>query len=99
MNHNQIPGGDPDQRPGDQNNNRNGKGTKNGQTILIFLVISLVVLLLVNFMNGILKDSTEKEITYNQFMKMLENGEVDKVTSSPARLRSHRKTSLSLGWS
>ena len=79
MNHNQIPGGDPDQRPGDQNNNRNGKGPKNGQTILIFLVISLVVLLLVNFMNGILKDSTEKEITYNQFMKMLENGEVDKV--------------------
>ena len=79
MNHNQIPGGDPDQRPGDQNNNRNGKGTKNGHTILIFLVISLVVLLLVNFMNGILKDSTEKEITYNQFMKMLENGEVDKV--------------------
>ena len=79
MNHNQIPGGDPDQRPGDQNNNRNGKGTKNGQTILIFLVISLVVLLLVNFMNGILKDSTEKEITYNQFMKMLENGEVDNV--------------------
>ncbi len=79
MNHNQIPGGDPDQRPGDQNNNRNGKGTKNGQTILIFLVVSLVVLLLVNFMNGILKDSTEKEITYNQFMKMLENGEVDKV--------------------
>ena len=52
MNHNQIPGGDPDQRPGDQNNNRNGKGTKNGQTILIFLVISLVVLLLVNFMNS-----------------------------------------------
>lgn len=79
MNHNQIPGGDPDQRPGDQNNNRNGKGTKNGQTILIFLVISLVVLLLVNFMNGILKDSTEKEITYNQFIKMLENGEVDMV--------------------
>ena len=79
MNHNQIPGGDPDQRPGDQNNNRNGKGPKNGQTILIFLVISLVVLLLVNFMNGILKDSTEKEITYNQFMKMLENGEVDNV--------------------
>ena len=79
MNHNHIPGGDPDQRPGDQNNNRNGKGTKNGQTILIFLVVSLVVLLLVNFMNGILKDSTEKEITYNQFMKMLENGEVDKV--------------------
>ena len=79
MNHNQIPGGDPDQRPGDQNNNRNGKGAKNGQTILIFLVVSLVVLLLVNFMNGILKDSTEKEITYNQFMKMLENGEVDKV--------------------
>ena len=70
---------------------------KNGQTILIFLVISLVVLLLVNFMNGILKDSTEKEITYNQFMKMLENGEVDKVVIQ--RLRSHRKTSLSLGWS
>ena len=86
MNHNQIPGGDPDQRPGDQNNNRNGKGPKNGQTILIFLVISLVVLLLVNFMNGILKDSTEKEITYNQFMKMLENGEVDKVVIQPSEI-------------
>ena len=97
MNHNQIPGGDPDQRPGDQNNNRNGKGPKNGQTILIFLVISLVVLLLVNFMNGILKDSTEKEITYNQFMKMLKTEKWITWSSSPARSRSHRKTSLSLG--
>ena len=79
MNHNQMPGGDPNQGPGDQNNHRNGRGSKNGQTILIFLVVSLVVLLLINFLNGLLKDSTEKEITYNQFMSMLENGEVDKV--------------------
>ena len=79
MNHNQMPGGDPNQGPGDQNDHRNGRGSKNGQTILIFLVVSLVVLLLINFLNGLLKDSTEKEITYNQFMSMLENGEVDKV--------------------
>lgn len=95
MNYNQMPGSDPNQGPGDQNNNRNGKGPKNGQTILIFLVVSLVVLLLINFLNGVLKDSTEKEITYNQFMSMLENGEVDKVVISPARLRSLRKTSPS----
>lgn len=62
-------------------------------------MISLVVLLLVNFMNGILKDSTEKEITYNQFMKMLENGEVDKVVIQSSEIEITPKNQPFLGWS
>lgn len=79
MNNNPMPGGDPNRRPGNPNNGQNGKGTKNGQTILIFLVISLFVLLIINFFNGMLKSTTEKEITYSQFMDLLAEGQVARV--------------------
>lgn len=81
MNNNPMPGGNQN-RPGNQNNNpnnRNGKGSKNGQTILIFMVVSLFALLVINLFTNLFNDSTEKEITYKQFMEMLESGEVEKV--------------------
>lgn len=77
------PGNGPNRRPDNQNNGNNGnngKPPKNGQTIVIFLIVSLLTLVVINLFNGMMKDSTEKEITYNQFMQMVENGEVSKVT-------------------
>ncbi len=82
MSNNPMPGNGPDNGPGNQNNPNNhpgNKSPKSGQTILIFLVISLISLLVINFFNGMLKNSTEKEITYKQFIEMLENGQVAKV--------------------
>ena len=65
---------------GDPNNrNNNGKMPKNGQTILIFLVVSLVALLVINFFSSMLRQTTEQEITYDQFLAMVESGEVERV--------------------
>ncbi len=62
------------------NNGNNGKNPKNGQTIVIFLIVTLLTLVVINLFNGMMKDSTEKEITYNEFIQMVEQGQVDKVT-------------------
>ena len=81
MNNNQMPGrGNRPDGSGDPNNrNNNGKMPKNGQTILIFLVVSLVALLVINFFSSMLRQTTEQEITYDQFLEMVEKGEVDRV--------------------
>ncbi len=81
MNNNPMPGrGNRPDGSGDPNNrNNNGKMPKNGQTILIFLVVSLVALLVINFFSSMLRQTTEQEITYDQFLEMVEKGEVDRV--------------------
>jgi len=78
MSDNQAPGGGPGNGPG--NGSNNGKTPKNGQTIVIFLIITLLTIVGVNLFNNMLKSSTQKEITYNQFLQMVEQGKVDKVT-------------------
>src|SRR5699024_2899285 len=81
MNNNPMPGrGNRPDGSGDPNNrNNNGKMPKNGQTILIFLVVSLVALLVINFFSSMLRQTTEQEITYDQFLEMVEKGEVNRV--------------------
>ena len=59
---------------GGGNNNRN---PKNRQTILIFLIITMVVIVFWNFMS--LSGSSSTEISYDQFMDMLEAGTVQSV--------------------
>ena len=80
MDNNQIPGNGKGPGGGPQNDPKNGKTPKNGQNIVIFLVVSLVTLIAINFFNTMLRDSTETKITYNQFIEMVESGEVAKVT-------------------
>lgn len=82
MDNNQMPGNGNGPQGGPPNDPRNGKTPKNGQNIVIFLIVSLVALVLINLFNTMLRDSTEKNITYNQFMEMVTNGEVEKVTVS-----------------
>ena len=60
------------QRQLDQNgrNKNNGKKPNSGKSILVFLVITLVVMLISNMFTSMVKDTTEREITYNQFINM-----------------------------
>ncbi len=60
----------------DKNRNNN---PKNKQTIMIFLVITLVFLMGMSFFSTKLQESTMKKITYGEFMTMLENKEVKSV--------------------
>lgn len=77
MDENNRPGNNPN---GNNGQNNNGKMPKNGQTIVVFLIVSLIALVVINVFNGLLRNSTEKEITYNEFLQMVEENEVDKVT-------------------
>ncbi|MDY3919327.1 MAG: ATP-dependent zinc metalloprotease FtsH [Candidatus Limivivens sp.] len=82
MDNHQLPNGGPN----NQNNQNNNRTPKNGQTIVIFLVVTLAALIVINLFNGMFQDSTRKEISYNQFIEMLENGEVASVTISSSEI-------------
>ena len=66
-------------------NNQGGSGNngpgnpKNKSSLLIFLIVTLATLLVMYFVNNMAKDSTSREITYDQFLQMLRKGEVDSV--------------------
>ena len=55
---------------GDSGNNRN----RNHSTLIVFIVVTLVTLLIMSFVNNSIKDSTSQEITYSQFLSVLEAG-------------------------
>ena len=82
MSNNQLPGNGPNKGPNNGSNNgpNNGKTPKNGQMIVIFLIVSLLALVGINLFNNMLKNSTNKEITYNEFLEMIEQDKIAKVT-------------------
>lgn len=85
MDNKQMPGGGPQRPPSNDNNNGN-KTPRNGQNVIIFLVVSLLALVAINLFNGMLRDSTEKEVTYDEFIRMVDDNEVKKVTIESSRI-------------
>lgn len=72
-----------------ENNNRNQGNDKrdnrsNRTGIIICLAVALGLFLIFSFMNSQVKSATNKEITYDQFLQLLEEGNVKtvKITSS-----------------
>jgi cell division protease FtsH len=64
----------------DNNNNKNNKnGMPNKIAIIIILASSLVIWYLFSMVSQQLTSGTKKEITYNKFLEMLENEEVESV--------------------
>ncbi|MDE7319401.1 MAG: ATP-dependent zinc metalloprotease FtsH [Lachnospiraceae bacterium] len=57
----------------------NQKGPKNRQSIIIFAVFMLASFLALNFIQNFMKDAGSKEISYNEFIEMLEEDKVEKV--------------------
>ena len=78
QNHNGPDRGRPGGGPG---NNRNHS------MFLIFLVVTLITLLIMGFFNNMIKDTTSQEITYDEFLTMLEAGNVEKVQVESTRLK------------
>ena len=62
-----------------QNNNRNGQNRNSGPRLAPMLVAVLVVLLLISYFTRAVSSVTNKEITYDEFISMLDNGEVESV--------------------
>ena len=64
---------------GSNNGPGNRKGPKNGQTIIIFLIVTVITLIVMALFNSMMNGTTNQEITYNKFMEMLDNDEVENV--------------------
>lgn len=60
-------------------NNNNGQNQKGPQTFIILAVAAIITLMLFSFINNLVEDSSKKQITYNEFLEMVDNGKVKSV--------------------
>ena len=76
---------------GNNNNNngrKNGGGSnKNGMTVMIFIFAALLVLFLTSLLNSCARNATNKEITYSEFINMVENDKVEQVKFTSNRIK------------
>ncbi|MCD8152533.1 MAG: ATP-dependent zinc metalloprotease FtsH [Clostridiales bacterium] len=66
------------------NNNRNGK---NGQSVLWLVLVALIILLVVSSMTNRVSSLTNQEITYSEFLSMVEDGEGESVTITSSEIQ------------
>lgn len=64
------------------NRNNGGNGEKRNSRIMIILIAAVVTLFLVYFMSTAFENATSKEITYDEYLKMIDSGEVKSVVVS-----------------
>lgn len=64
-------------RPNNGGNNNNNK--KNNQSMLVVILVTLIFLLLISFGYNQINKSTNQEITYSQFLQMVEDDKVESV--------------------
>ena len=76
------------------NNNNSGNNDKNPrrQSMWMFLLAALLTLFLVSYFMRLVNGSSTKEISYNEFIQMVENGEVDSVSIGSDRIDITPKT-------
>ena len=61
------------------NNNKQNKNTPNRMVIIITLISSLVILYMFWSLSEQIKEGTRKEITYDEFLQMLDDGKIESV--------------------
>lgn len=61
------------------NSNKNNPNDPKGPRIAPMLIAVLVILLIISYFSKALSTATNKEITYNEFIQMLEDGQVKSV--------------------
>ena len=73
-----------------QNRNRRGNGNGNGnkpgrnnQMVLLLVIAAVVTLLCVSMMSSFLSDGTRTEVSYSDFIQMVEDHQVESVVITP----------------
>ena len=79
-----------------QGNGNGGKNNGNGQNpkkqnLLILLVAALISLLCISYFMKVITGATNKEITYNEFVAMIENGEIESVKIESSQIMIYPK--------
>ena len=75
---------------GNNNNNgrkNNGGNNRNGMTIMVFILAALLVLFLTSLLNSCAKSATNKEVSYSEFIKMIEDDKVAEVKFTSNRIK------------
>ena len=67
-------------------NNNNPKPNPNKKLGIIGLIAAVVIFLFFSFFMNLVRQSTNREITYNEFMEMVEQGEVVSVSLTDSRI-------------
>ena len=62
-----------------ENNNQNKTPNPNRKYGLIGLGAALLIFMLFLYFSNLVQQSTHKEITYNEFISMIEQGKIDSV--------------------
>ncbi len=62
-----------------ENNNNKQPNNQNKSPMIFFIVVSLVLTVGLNYILGLLTAPPKKEIPYNEFLQMVENGQVESV--------------------
>ena len=82
--------------PGNGNGNGNGGGPggrdPKKQSVILFLIASLITLLFMSSFMKLMTGETEREISYNEFITMLEEGKVESVEIGSDRVLITPKT-------
>ena len=69
------------------NNTNNQQKNQNRRSIIICLLVALGLFFIFSFMNKQIERATNQEITYDQFLKMLDDGEIDSVVLDSSQLK------------
>jgi len=64
---------------GDRDKNKNNKDPKNRQSFMMLLIFILIGIMIWGFLHNQFVDATSKEISYDTFLTMLQEGKVSKV--------------------
>ncbi|MBQ3544157.1 MAG: ATP-dependent metallopeptidase FtsH/Yme1/Tma family protein, partial [Lachnospiraceae bacterium] len=76
----------------DNRNNDQNKKDKRKQTIIILIIAAFVTLIASSLMSSILEDATTKEITYDEFTKLIEENEIDKIIFTESKILITKKS-------
>ncbi len=89
---NQMPGGY-NNRPGNNGNNPNNRGNqnndkkpKNFSMLLILAIVGIITFVGIMMVNGAVRNATYKQISYTEFIDMLEEGKVSEVQFAADRI-------------
>ncbi len=71
-----------DNNPNNKNDQNGGgpKPPKNRQTIMVLLIAALITLLLLSYLRGLVNSTTNQKISYNEFIEMVNDGEVESIS-------------------
>ncbi len=84
--YNQGPQGPNNNRGGNNNNNNNGKKPKNFNAIIWLIIVGVITFIGITMLNSFLREATYKEISYTEFLDMVEQGKIEEVKFQADRI-------------